>query len=183
MTGVIAFTFPMLLLYIKIVTMFWWVLLALVVLLLVAVLFAPLDFYVNTATQEYYMRLKGILKAALESHAEKVLRLNVSVFFMHFYFYPLQYTPKANDKPKPSKAAKKQHWFAKTNWLQLLRTCTVKECTVDLDTGDYVTNAKLFPVMGLLNMTKGTFTINFEGRNNWLMHIQNRPVRILRVLL
>ncbi|MCB0471663.1 MAG: hypothetical protein KDC56_01250 [Flavobacteriaceae bacterium] len=161
--------------------MFWWVLLIVVVLLLVFLLVAPLNLYINTGTQEYYAQVKGLLTARLEPHEQKVARVHIALLFFHFYLYPLQYRKQLKKKGSTHKKSRySRKLFTKRHMGQLLRSFTVKKLWLNIDTGDTIANAKLFPVCWLLNYTKGTFTVNFEGRNELVLHLQNRPIRILR---
>ena len=161
--------------------MFWWVLLIVVVLLLVLLLVSPLNLYVNTNTRDYYLQFGNLFTARIEPHEEKVVCVHIKLFFFDFYLYPLQYKKKTKKKDSGSKRKGfDRKFFTKARMRNLLRSFNIKKLWLNIDTGDYIANAKLFPVCWLLNYTKGTFTVNFEGKNELVLHLQNRPIRILR---
>jgi hypothetical protein len=51
---------------------------------------------------------------------------------------------------------------------------------LDVDTGNCIQNAKLYPAFAFLNHHVGTFHINFEGRVNMVLHMQSRPINIIK---
>lgn len=64
--------------------------------------------------------------------------------------------------------------------LRLVRTFKVQKLRLDMDTGDYVVNAKLYPVFMLLNRHVGSFHINFQDRNRLVMDVRNTPYRLIK---
>ncbi len=64
--------------------------------------------------------------------------------------------------------------------LRLLKSFRIKQFLLNVDTGNCISNAKLYPVFAFLNYRVGGFNINFQGRNQLVLHIQNRPIHIIR---
>lgn len=64
--------------------------------------------------------------------------------------------------------------------LRVLKSFKVRQFQIDIDTGNCISNAKLYPVFAFLNYYKGGFNINFENRNKVLLSIENRPIRIIK---
>ena len=64
--------------------------------------------------------------------------------------------------------------------LRLTRTFKVKTFMLNIDSGDAITNAKLYPIFSLLNYRGGNFNINFEGRNQLILQLQNRPIDLIK---
>ena len=161
--------------------MFLTVVFILFLLLTLYFLFVPVDLFIDTSTNQYYIQLKGLAKLQLEGHKEEVLRLKLKTFFMKFYFYPLR--GKATSKKKNQKkevVKKKRKGISLRKGLRLLRSFKVKRLLVDVDTGNCVTNAKLYPVFAFLNYHVGAFNVNFEGRNRLALHMRNRPISIIK---
>ncbi len=52
-----------------------------------------------------------------------------------------------------------------------------------MDTGDVVKNAKLYPAFAFLNYHVGGFNINFQGRNQLAVRLQNRPIDIIKLFI
>ena len=70
-----------------------------------------------------------------------------------------------------------------TTALRILKSFQVKRFLLDIDTGDYMTNAKLVPVFVLLDEFLASFHINFQNRNILVMDLRNRPYRILKQII
>ncbi len=150
-------------------------------LLLLGLLFIPIEVYFNTITNQYYLRLRGLVKVSMESDEEELLRIRIKVFFRNFHFYPLQKIENVKRK-KLEKRVFKKH-IKKNNLkilFRLLKSFRVKKMYVNIDTGDCLMNAKLYPLFAFLNYHKGNFNINFEGRNQMVLSIENRPIHIIK---
>ncbi|MGB5434795.1 MAG: hypothetical protein WBM98_02810 [Maribacter sp.] len=137
--------------------------------------------FINTGTNEYYIRAKGLMKASLEPHKEELIRIHIQALFMNFYFYPIKKIGASKKQKKTkTKSTKKKGHVSFQKGIRVIRTFKVKRFSVDLDTGDCITNAKLYPVFALLNHHTGNFRLNFEGRNQLLLYMHNRPIHILK---
>jgi hypothetical protein len=147
-------------------------------------LFVQLILYIDTRTNEYYVRAKGLIKANIEPHPKELIRIRIQTLFMNFYFYPLNKIGRPG-KPRTTKklGVKKKHQMGFRKGLRILRTFKVKRFYVDIDTGNCIMNAKLYPLFALLNRTKGDFRLNFEDRNQLILHMQNRPIHILKSII
>ena len=140
------------------------VILLLLVLFVVALLFAPIQLYVNTDTSEYYIRVVGLAKASLEPDNRELLRVRLKTLFFEHSFYPLRKKMMKKGKPAKQKTKRKRKIRFK-NFVRLLRSFEVRRFLLDIDTGDYVFNAKMYPIFMLLNRYVASFHINFQGRN------------------
>lgn len=157
------------------------ILLGLLILLVVCSLWIPIELCMDTVSQQYFVRLRGLVKASIEENDKELIQITLHVFFRKFYFYPLQKMFSERPKKEPeSRSGKKRRQIGFKKIKELMKTFKVKQLLVDIDTGDYVTNAKLYPVFALLNRSTGSFTINFEGRNQMLLFLENRPIYLLR---
>jgi hypothetical protein len=141
----------------------------------------PVVLLIDTTTNQYYIQIKGLAKASLEAHTEEVIRIKLNAFFMKFYFYPLKNIG-SNKKPKTGKKKIKKGGYRPNFYtgLRLLKSFRVKKLYVDIDTGDCILNAKLYPLFALLKNYVGNININFQGRNQFILCIQNRPVNIIK---
>ncbi|WP_282162697.1 hypothetical protein [Ulvibacterium marinum] len=157
------------------------VLFTLLFLLIISLLFVPIELYVDTITNEYYFRLRGLIKADIEGHEKELIRIRLNLIFGNFYFYPLRrigLSQKGKTKKNVRKKKGKRMGIGKV--IRLLKTFTIKRLIIDMDTGDSLLNAKLYPVFTFLNHTMGRFSINFQGRNHLVLYIQNRPLNIIK---
>ncbi|MBI9041925.1 hypothetical protein [Lutibacter sp.] len=138
----------------------------------------PIIIWIDTHKNEYFIQLKGLLKVSLEPVKNEVLRVKISILFFNFYYYPI---PKRILKKasRPHTTKKKQRTIIK--WVySVFRTFKVKKLFLNIDTSDWTLNAKLFPIFYFLNLSKGNFWINYQGKNQLVLHLQNRPIDILK---
>ena len=71
--------------------------------LLFYILLTPIDLFIDTNSNQYYIQLRGLAKASVEQHKADFLRIKLHVFFMNFYFYPLTYIGLTKKKKKIKK--------------------------------------------------------------------------------
>ncbi|MBT8272629.1 MAG: hypothetical protein KJO77_02410 [Bacteroidia bacterium] len=158
------------------------VLISLFLILVIYLLIAPIHLYVDTQNNSYFIQQKGIVKASFETDKEEIFKLKMKVLFFKFFIYPLKKSApkkfKKKDQLVPSKKQKQGFGFKKG--LRLIKTFKVKTLLLNIDTGDCIKNAKLYPVFALLNYKYGGFNINFDGHNRLVLHMQNRPISIIK---
>lgn len=161
--------------------MFFAVLFALLFLIVIYLLIMPIVVCIDTLKNQYYIQLWGLAKASIEGHHEKLLRIKLKVTFFNFYFYPLEYkTPIKKKKTLKRNVKKKRIGVSVEKSIRILKSFKVKKILLDIDTGNCISNAKMYPVFAFLNQYSGNFNINFQGRNQLVLYIQNRPIHILK---
>jgi len=159
--------------------MLWVILILLLISIVIYLLFARISLFIDTSTNRCFVNIQGICSVNVEKDETEILKLRMHIFFMDFNFYPLR--PDKKKKTKPEKKKKKSKFlFTIKQAFRLLKSCKIKQLYLDVDTGDCITNAKLYPVFALLNFRKGHCNINFNGRNKLVLHIQNRPINIIK---
>lgn len=164
--------------------MVFWIIIGVLLLLFLAFLFMPLNLVLDTRTHEYYVQAAGLAKMRIEGDEAAIIRIRLQALFRSFYFYPLDWI----DRPKrirEKREKKKKEKKKSTNlpWrtiLRLLKSFKVKRFWAHLDTGDCIANAKIYPAFTLLNFMGGNVWVNFHGRNELVLHLQNRPIWLLR---
>jgi len=162
--------------------MLWALFGILLFLFILYLLFVPLDIIINVAKNQYFVRIWGLAKVALEGHETEFIRIKLNTLFTRFYFYPLRKRKKKEKKKKiDTKGIKKRNIQSNLKYgLQVLKSFKVKKLLLDIDTGDCIENAKLYPAFAFLNYHVGTFQVNFDGRVNMVLHLQNRPINIIK---
>ncbi|RIV34255.1 hypothetical protein D2V08_09515 [Flagellimonas lutimaris] len=155
------------------------VVILLVVLLALGLLFVPIQIFIDTDTGKYYAGLGGLAKASFESDEKELLRVRLKVLFYEHCFYPLT----KPSKPTKSKKTKPKRRIKFRQMVRLLKSFEVKRFALDMDTGDYVVNAKMYPIFVFLNQYVASFHINFENHNRLVVDIRNRPYRILKTFI
>jgi len=142
----------------------------------------PIVMVIDTRGNQYYIHLKGLAKANVVNDEKEIFKIKLKVLFFNFNFYPLNKKTKVlydnEKKKKPKKRYSKQVSF-KTG-LRVLKSFKIKQFDMNLDTGDCICNAKLYPIFAFLNHYRGGFHINFQGRNHLILVLENRPIRIIK---
>ena len=145
-------------------------------------LLAPLVFYINTSNNDYYFKFGGLLKACILADKKELLKIKLRVLFVNFYFYPLRKSKDSEEKKKIAgkDAKKKKRTMNLKSGLRFLRSFKIKQFFMNIDTGDCIANAKLYPAFAYLNYRYGGFNINFENKNQLILKLQNRPIYMIR---
>ena len=159
-----------------------YVIIALVVLLIGFLLWTPIIIRIDTETSDYYVQWRGLAKARIEGDEQEIIRIKLNVLFLNFNFFPLKRLGKKKKKKEYSEEKKKKKFNPKNGHIALnvMRSFEIKKFLLHLDTGDYVLNAKLYPVFFFLDRFYGDFAINFNNKNRLALHVQNRPIFILK---
>lgn len=158
---------------------------ALVVGLVAYLLWMPLELRVDTARGLYRVRLGVLARASLETEPEVGLRIHLRAGFWDFYWEPADFQKAGAKRKEGRKKGRKRKGpkFTPEKALKLLRSFRVRYFRWDLDTGNPVLNARLYPVFYLLDQTRGGFGINFMNHNRLALRLVNRPWHILRAVL
>lgn len=149
--------------------------------LLIYLLLAPILLFIDTRDDNYFIQQKGIVKVAILRDKKEVIKVKLNVLFLKFYFYPLRAKKSISQpKVKAKRRRKKREFLSFRTGLKLLNSFKVKRFWMDIDTGDCIVNAKLYPVFAFLDYKIGGFNINFQDRNQLVLHIQSRPIHIIK---
>ena len=155
----------------------------LVLLLLFYVLFKPVILVVNTSTSEYYVQMKGLFKASLIGDEETVLKLNLKVLFFNYNFYPLRMKLKQKKELNKQKGEIKNRRVLFKKGLKFIKSIKVNKMYVNIDTGDCIANAKLYPMFTFFNYHFGTFKINYMGENEVVVNLKSRPWNLVKAII
>lgn len=161
-----------------------YIILALSLLFLIYLLFASIIICIDTISNQYYFELKGIFKANLEKDDIELFRIKLKVLLLKFYIYPL----KKRKKRMQNKIKTKAHTNSKRNItltriIKIINTFKVTRFVLDIDTDNCILNAKLYPLFSLFNFYGGNFHVNFQGRNQLVLYVKNRPIDIIRSII
>jgi hypothetical protein len=154
--------------------------------LLIYFLLMPMELQIDSYQERYWLRLGFLAKASLEKDPGEILRLHLRVLFLNFYWRPSDLTSRKKGKKPAKKAKGRDHRRLSFRWDQgrrLLKTFRVKAFRLELDTGDPVMNARLYPFFFLLGQRAGDMRINFQDHNQVLLKVVNRPIYILNALI
>ena len=161
--------------------MLWILLLILFIILLVYLLFLPIDIVINTEEKVYSVRLGVLARLRILGDTDKILRVQLKTLFMRFNLFPVQWRFDKKKKKRRSGKQKKKRLPEFRTIRNFISSFQVKTFAADIDTGNCITNARCFPVFAFFNFYFGTnLGVNFQGRNRFVLHLHNRPIYILR---
>lgn len=155
--------------------------LASIFILLIYLMYVPITVCIDTLKNEYYINIQGLTKASIERHEKELFRIKLKLLFLNYYIYPLK--KKRSVKQKKIKklfSLNKVKHLKLSRILKLVKTFKIKRFFIDIDTGHFILNARLYPLFALLNYNNGNYHINFQGRNQMVLHLKNRPIRIIK---
>lgn len=158
---------------------FWIIIVFVLLVILVYLLWAPVVLFIDTASNKYQLRYGALAKASLESDPVELIRLRISIFFLRFNTYPLRWKKgaKKTDKRKTRRKSRRMS-FRQLN--KLLRSFRVRQFLLQLDTGDYVLNAKLIPLAVAAQVAGAKVMVNFQNSNRFVLKLENRAFDILK---
>ena len=148
-------------------------------------LLMPLELCVDSYRDRYYLRLGFLARLSLEKDPMELLRLHLKVLFMDFFWRPSDLSSWGKPKKKPTRKGRvgKMRKMTLAQGKRLLQTFRVKTFRMELDTGNPVLNAQLLPLGFLMGPYGEKVGINFQGRNDILLQIANRPIYILNAFI
>lgn len=155
------------------------------VLIMVWVLWARIVVCINSYHKLYYLSFGGVIRVE-PIEVENQILVRISLPFYSFRVDPLRSKKKVpRTERKPASKDKtgrpmKISFFLKSA-LEVTRTFSFRHLIVDVDTGDFVFNAKLTPILLVLNQGGGQFQVNYNGDINLWIEIENRLVRFLPI--
>jgi len=143
------------------------ILLGVILVLILILLFMPLIIRIDTVTDTYDVRLKGIIRLQLiPINGLPGLKLEMPFFTREFDLTKQAGKTKSEQKPKAKKATEKKSRgpsFTPGRLQALVRTFHIKQLYVSLDTGDYVKNALLVPIFQWVDHYRNRLEVNFNG--------------------
>ena len=153
-------------------------------LFVIYLLLTPITLFIDTESHQYYIQLRGLAKASIMQHDKEILIVKLKVLFLKFYVYPLNYLGlDKRNKHKINNIKKKRMLIKIKRILNILKTFRVKRFFVNIDTGNSYLNARLYPLFALLNYNRGNFHVNFEGQNQLVLLVKNRPIHIIKSII
>jgi hypothetical protein len=161
--------------------MFWLIAIVVLLLLIIALLIAPLFVGIDSRSNTYAIWMPGLINIRFEADEKEIFKAKVVLLFIRFHFYPLNYLGKVKRSRADRQRRKKSNKLKRLRQsLSFIKSFKVERFYLDMDTGDLLLNARLYPLFGLLNYNHGNIHINFEGRNDIVLLIKNRPINIIK---
>lgn len=171
------------------------IILILLFVLLLGLLIAPMQLYIDTPRQVFSLRWSKLLETRLIG-VDDIPKIQLQIFFWRKewdVFQLLSSSQKQRKKPSTAsqkKPKKRSNRFFRMSYKtmfrkakQVLRSFEVKQCDVRLDTDDFVRNSYLYPIFYMLNGKNRKLSINYQGEASVQLLVQNRLYRIIAAVL
>ncbi len=153
-------------------------------------LWTPFRLIIDSKQDVYRVEWQYIGSAMLmENEEEMGIQIQVLFFkkFLPFEWFfqrktkRVKPTPTTKDLPKENRdKLSVSKPFLRSNLKKILFSFKIKRCRINWDTDDYVWNAYLYPIAFFLFRRTETVTINFEGKRDVELVIENRLIRIIK---
>ena len=132
--------------------MTFFIVISICLMLLVSLLIAPIIICIDTTSNQYYLQFRELLKVSLEEHDTEFLRIRLKILFMKFYIYPFKKGIIKTPSPIYRKhIVKSEKQISFNRIYNILRTFKIKHLFMNIDTGNYILNAQLYPLLEFLN--------------------------------
>ena len=156
-------------------------------LIITFILVSQFSLIVDTSTQVYNIKWKGIAQANfIFVDQEPVIRFRVLGFKMNLNLFNIQKKTKKKTmdvtKKKESKT-KKSRRITFSKMKRLLNSFTIMSFYIDLDTGDYIMNSYVFPIFYFLRSRNMPLNVNYSGHNEMRLIVENRLYKIIKAYL
>ena len=163
------------------------IIISILLLLLAFLMVTPLVLKVDTIRGDYFLKMTGLFKISVIPGSESLPHIRLRFFFFSYELDPLKLAQKVNKKQGKKKREKEKKKRKKPPSVKgmpgklrrVLASFHVKQFHLDLDTGDPILNGYLYPVFFFLNGGNRKTSINYFGRNELVIVIENRMYHIL----
>jgi hypothetical protein len=164
------------------------IILAVFIIALAWLLLAPLYLYIHTGDSRYEAGMTGLLKVRVVQGAYTLPELWVRVLFFHFRIPLIQIeskrgkTVKARKKKKKTKKSlrlnlRRGRMLLKIVW-KVVTSFKLKKFFLNIDSGNVVTNAYLYPIFSVLGGKKYELSVNYVSKNELIIHYENNLLTI-----
>ncbi len=167
-----------------------WIILIAMMLFFLWLVFGPVRLKINTMKHRYEIILPGIFRGMVIP-TDDFLVIKLWIFAIPIKFDPLK-PGKRKKTGKKEKIEKKKKKTKKgdipvnkirTMAIRIMKSFTIEKLYWNMDTGDFVLNARLVPVFNAVSSTKRHLTINFQETNEFEIIIKNRIFNFIKIAI
>jgi hypothetical protein len=165
--------------------MFWYILLALILLMLMWLLLGPVIIFVNSEENTYSVVLPGFVKASVVPE-NGLFIIRGSIFFIPWRFNPFGRKSKKNLDQKEKSPRKKRSLKLRGGMnmgRNILHAFRIRKLHLNIDTDDFTLNAWLVPVFSAVNSENIRLQANFEGEATLLLDLRTRLGALLWAMI
>jgi hypothetical protein len=161
-----------------------WIVVFLFLSFIFVLLWTPIRLVIDSKREVYQVEWQYIGSAMLIEY-DNFLSVQIQVFFFR-KIIPIGFSFKKKKEVKPTvkkQVRKTPSVFSsrfRPKFIKILRSFEIKRLKINWDTDDYILNAYLYPITPFLRAENKSFSINFEGKQEVELIIENRLVRIIK---
>lgn len=166
--------------------MTWIIIISILLFIFGWLLLAPLYLYVSTPESRYEAGLTGVFKVRIVTDERGLPQVVANLLFFSFRVPLFQFRTKEKKglktKAKKKKARrmtrKRIRLIMRIIW-KIIRSFRLKQLKLNIDTGDVIRNAYLIPVFSFAYRENIRLSVNYESRNEFILHFENTIGRII----
>jgi hypothetical protein len=161
------------------------IIILIIVFLIAGFLFSPIVFYVDTEENRYEIRQIPVFTFFLSMRDQRFIP-GIKLIGINVPLSKAEHKKiKKGDTAKPRRKSFMHKSLSTWRYTltQVAKSFVVQKIIVDVDTDDVVMNAQLVPLFILLSSERASFTTNYTGRAYVHFEAENRPARLLWILI
>jgi hypothetical protein len=157
-----------------------WIVVFLFLSFILVLLWTPLRLVIDSKRDVYQVEWQYIGSAMLIEYGN-FLGVQIQILFFK-KIIPIEFSFKKKKEVETTvkKQVRKTPSVFRPNFLKIARSFEIKRLKINWDTDDYILNAYLYPITPFLRAENKSFNINFEGKQEVELIIENRLVRIIK---
>lgn len=156
------------------------IILLILALVILYLLFAPIYLVINTNESRYEAGLTGVIKVWISKDEIEKLEIRARILFIGTKVRPFNFSKNKVKASTPKKAKKKRRKLTRKRIKTILKlfwnivmSFKLKQLKLNIDTGDVIQNAHLIPVFSMVYKNNVQLSINFEDKNEFILHFEN----------
>jgi hypothetical protein len=157
-----------------------WIVVFLFLSFILVLLWTPLRLVIDSKRDVYQVEWQYIGSAMLIEYGN-FLGVQIQILFFK-KIIPIEFSFKKKKEVETTvkKQVRKTPSVFRPNFLKIARSFEIKRLKINWDTDDYILNAYLYPITPFLRAENKSFNINFEGKQEVELIIENRLVCIIK---
>jgi len=159
-----------------------WVFILFIALILSYMLFAPFYLEINSIKGLAQIRLHRLISATLVLSTSAKIELRIAGWMKVIDLFELGKQQRTRSKKKEKN--KKKYTISVYRIRAIVASFKVNKCCLNIDTGNNELNGVLYPAFFVLGKyIKKPISINFAGKNEVIIEIENNMARIIRTFI
>jgi hypothetical protein len=157
---------------------------------LVLILLLKIVLHLDTVREEYFVQVGQVAKFSMVGSGIS-LKPQLRILWWNVQLKERKSkkkTPKAQKKREKKKRAKRALSSFINNkrvklGLKVVKSLQIKKLNLELDTGDNLLNAYLYPICWLIKSENRKLNINWNGQNHLILRLEGRVARMIYYMI